>query len=68
MTTWKCPCGWTGHEPAVAYDENDLVTPIEVFCPLNCGKEPSFIGEPAALTTWWNDWYKRRTEPVVAEQ
>ena len=68
MTTWKCPCGWTGHEPAVAYDENDLVTPIEVFCPLNCGKEPSFIVEPAALTTWWIDWYKRRTEPVVAEQ
>ena len=62
--TWKCPCNWTGPEPVIHYDENDPVTPIEIFCPLNCGKEPAFIGPPEALTDFWNDWYKRRSEPA----
>jgi len=62
--TWKCTCNWTGPEPVIAYDESDQTTPIEIFCPLNCGKEPKFIGSPEALTDFWNGWYKRRSEPA----
>ena len=54
---WKCICGWTGKQPVIAYEPDNMIQPIEIFCPVNCGKEPSFTGTPEELTAWWNEWY-----------
>lgn len=60
---WKCSCGWKGKEPAIVFDGK---IDLEIFCPVNCGKEPTFEGTPEQLTEFWLEWYQTHETPTVS--